>query len=226
MSRRSGRLSAVASSSLETAQANLGRVDDILSFHSKSQDPSPGAPPSANASLVLGATALTYAAWEVYVEDLAVEAVGELSRKFAPSKVPSALRKQIVDGCQKWDLVGDGWRRVWRDRVEREARGVTNQASFGLNTANPENVIKLFALVGISPFSNVRWKNATTKQVKARVQKLVSDRSAVVHTGKAPSGYGLNQARNHLVFVRRLLPVFDGSVGRQAGDLLGSTAIW
>jgi hypothetical protein len=65
----------VPSQSLLAAQANLGVVNDILSFHSKEKNPAPGAPMTADASLVLGATALLYAVWEAYTEDLAIELV-------------------------------------------------------------------------------------------------------------------------------------------------------
>jgi hypothetical protein len=216
----------VPSQSLLAAQANLGVVNDILSFHSKEKNPAPGAPMTADASLVLGATALLYAVWEAYTEDLAIELVDVLSKGLTPAKVPTPLRKKIVNGATKWDLAGDGWRSVWRKRVKDYARGTDAPGSFGMNTAGPANVSELFSLIGVLAFHEVSWSNATTKQVKDRLQKLVRDRGDVVHTAKPPyPGYGINQARAHRDFVTRLMPNFDKSIGKSGTAVLG-TSVW
>lgn len=214
------------STALQTAQTNLQRVSDILSFHTKEKNPGVGAPPPADASLVLGATALTYAAWEAYVEDLAIEVVAFLSKTIPVSKVDDEVRTKIAENVPKWSLAGSGWRKVWRDQVYVFARGTLGTKNFGMNTADAETVLKLFALVGVQPFRDVRWKNATTSQVKDRLQSLVRDRGTVVHTAQLPTKYGLNNARRHREFVDRLLVKLDATVEAQVTKIAGGKAPW
>jgi hypothetical protein len=108
---------------LQTAQQNLTRVKDILSFHGKSTTPAKGPPLTKDTSLVLGATALTYAVWENYIEQLALAAVAHQAAVIDPGSVPASARKALAGYADAWDLAGDGWRSKWNELIESRALG-------------------------------------------------------------------------------------------------------
>ncbi len=216
-----GRLTDVSSQAAATAQQNLTRVTDILSFHAKEQQPAAGAPPARHTSLVLGATALAYAAWESYVEQVAVEVVAFLSAQLSAAQVPTRVRELLAYEASPWDLTGDGWRREWEQLIHRRAYG-DGSSTFGLNTAGPAQVIALFEAVGLEPFKNVRWQNVTVGAAKNRIAQLVKDRGTVVHTAQLPMNYGLNHVREHRDLVKRLVRKMDSSVSSQALALAGT----
>lgn len=212
----------MASQARGTALQNLGRVDDILSFHNKELDPAVGPPPGPDRSLVLGAIALLYAAWEAYVELVAVEATAHLSTILEPANVPGSVRTALQAETDAWDLVGDGWRQAWRDLVERKALG-TGTNDFGLNTAGPQQVLALYATVGLDPFLEVSWQNMSNGAVRQRVAALVRDRGTIVHTAQTPAGVGLNSARTYRAFVERVIDRVDETLSAQALTLSGAS---
>lgn len=210
------------SSASVASATNLSRVDDILSFHSKTTSPTKGPPPGKDRSLVLGAVALVYASWEAYIERVAVEVTTYLASTLPPAAVPSTARACISNAAVPWDLVGDGWRTRWTEVVTRLAIG-SGPNDFGLNTAGPRQVVHLFEAVGLSPFDKVSWQKMNTASVKKKLASLVRDRGEIVHTGVAPTGIGLNTARGYRLFIEQLIARVDSSLGSQATGLAGAS---
>lgn len=211
------------SNARQALAGNLGTVDDIIWFHQKEQAPGVGAPPNRDRSLVLGATAVLYAAWEGYVEQLAISAVDWLAPRIGPAGVPQTVRQTLEScGATAWDFAGDGWRAVWTKAVRDHAVG-DGTATFGLNTAGPGQVIRLFEeYVGYDPLAGVSWQNANSDTVRRRLVKLVRERGTIVHTAQAPQNYGIQRYRNHRAFVERLADLFDDRAKTQLAQLGGA----
>lgn len=199
---------------------NLTKVDDILSFHDKVQNPAVGAPPTADRSLVLGGAVLAYAAWEGYVELLAIEATDHLADHLAPNDVEATVKAKVE--AKSWDLAGDGWRQVWKDRVKLKAYG-DGVKKFGLNDANTAGVQDLFALVGFDPFVGVSWQNMSPDQVQAKLDTVYTVRCQIAHTALAPDTFGINDARGYRDFIARLAQLFDESVRSKVFDKTHNT---
>ena len=213
------------SAAVGACNSNLERVDDILSFHDKELNPAVGPPPGRDRSLVLGAVVLLYAAWEAYVEQVAVELTDFLAGHLAPANVPASVTDALAAQSKPWDLAGDGWRTEWKAMVKKKAVGSGGTGDFGLNTAGPGQIIGLFALVGVDPFGAVNWQNMSTAAVKTKISALVRDRSEIAHTAQVPAGLGLNTARTYRDFVARLVEKFDEKLGTK-GAALAPAAPW
>jgi hypothetical protein len=211
------------SAARQALAGNLATVDDIIWFHQKQQVPGAGAPPNRDRSLVLGATALLYASWEGYVEQLAICAVEWLAPRIEPANVPAKVRATLDNGgATAWDFAGGGWRNVWLSAVREHAVG-DGAATFGLNTAGPRQVTKLFEeYVGYHPFAQVSWQNANADTVRRRLAKLVRERGTIVHTAQGPQNYGIARYRNHRQFVERLADRFDDYAKEQLAQLGGA----
>lgn len=208
------------STALGVFGSNLTRVDHVLSFHDKKQNPKVGPPPGPDRSLVLGAITLVYASWEAYIEQVGVEVVEFLADRLEPAKVPQSVRDQLTAEAEPWALAGEGWRKEWKELVERHALG-DGSADFGLNTAGPRQVIKLYRIVGLDPFLNVKWQNRTVNSVKQSLAALIRLRGQVVHTANVPSGVGLTRAEKDKDFIDRLAGHVDQTLCDQATELAG-----
>ena len=215
----------MAVSSARSALAgNLGTVDDIVWFHQKEQLPNVGAPPNRDRSLVLGATALLYAAWEGYIEQLAIVAVDWLAGQIDAAAVPARVQKTLEEaGVGHWDFAGDGWKTVWKAEVRQFAVG-DGTRTFGINTAGPKQVINLFeGYAGYHPLDGIAWQNCNNDTVKRNLSKLVKERGTIVHTAVGPPNYGINRYRNHRQFVERLADRFDARAKAQLNTLGGAS---
>lgn len=216
----------MSSKAQAAAKENLKVVDRILKFHSKNvaKVKAPGAGTVADQSLVMGATVIVYATWEAYVEDLVVEAVGYL-KGMPVGKLPEDVKDLLLTGNVKaWGLADAGWRKVWVERVTREAKGAGGgKPPFGLNTASSERVTGLFEFVGIDPFGGVQWLHTPTPTVKARLDKLVTDRAHVAHTATKPTGLNLPKVTEYRKFVDNLVESMDVQVGEVVKGKVGSS---
>jgi hypothetical protein len=99
-------------------------------------------------------------------------------------------------------------------------------APFGLNTAGPGQVIKLFEdYVGYDPLAQLSWQNANPTTVRRRLALLVRERGTIVHTAQGPQNYGITRYRNHRQFVERVADRFDDRAKAQLA-LLGGADPW
>lgn len=194
--------------------SGLEAVDNVLSFAKATS----GKPSAAEQSLFVASVALSYAVWENYVEELALETAQKLSSSIDPPRVPDSVRDAILHrqpAPTAWDLnVHPGWRALWVDTVTVRAKGSDNQRDFGLLTADVRGVRRLFELVGLDPFAD------TSEDVLEKLDKLVGERGQIVHTGKAPPNFRKRNATAWRTFVLSLVEQVDGTVLRGTRDLV------
>lgn len=177
-----------------------------------------GRPNEKEVSMFVAATVLTYAAWEGYVEDVAVEVTVHLAQNTPADRVPDSVRKNIEQSePSAWDLsIHPGFRGLWLKQVELYAKGTEDdKPPFGMNTANPKNVIELFENVGLKGWLNV------SQDDKDGIAKLVELRGGVAHTAGTPEDFKKGVAREHLDRVKRVVSIMDESLATQTKDLTG-----
>jgi hypothetical protein len=147
---------ATDSQAFRDLQTGLVSVDDVLSYAKTGV----GKPKREERSLFVASVALSYAMWENYVEDVAIEATELLQRNIDPSAVPSEVRDWIMKSSPTstaWDIaVYPGWRSLWLAMVTQQAKGDTVETDLGMNTANARNVRRLFERVGVRGWVLIR----------------------------------------------------------------------
>lgn len=187
-----------------------------------------GRPKKEQRYLYLAALTFTYAVWESYVEDLAIEAAGWLSERLPNTKIPPAVKDRL-SGSTAWELAVDpGWRALWLADVEAQAKGAPG-AGYGINTASFDNVSALFGNAGIEDALPVRlsveqdtrigkFKNPPSKvavktgggnsgksvDVKHCLNRLISLRGEAVHTAKTSDTLLKNEVLWWTGFIRDL----------------------
>jgi hypothetical protein len=191
----------------------LKAVDDVLSF----AKPSVGKPTDQERSLFVASVALSYAVWENYVEEVAIEATRFLASHCAESKVPASVREWIMKSKpDAWDLVvHPGWRDLWLQMVQTRAKGNAAVQDYGINAADEKNVRSLFDRVGVDPFQGA------SKTELAKLGRLVEQRGQIVHTGKAPPNFYKANALDWRSFVEKLALKIDQGVSSAAAVLIG-----
>lgn len=126
---------------------------------------------------------LLCAAWELYIEEVLIEAAKACrDRADSPDDLPLDVQKSIAayikaskHQLKALQLAGDGWKTVYLDMV--------NESVAALNTPKHHNIDQLFHdFVGIPKLSDC-WTLGT-----AAVDDFVTARGAVAHRG-ADSGY-------------------------------------
>lgn len=99
--------------------------------------------------MFVASVALTYAVWEAYVEDAAVEVSSFLADNIDPGRVPASARSAIESvSSSAWELtVHPGWREIWKSRVMALAKGDPSGDQFGMNTAGTKQIELLYSAV-------------------------------------------------------------------------------
>lgn len=195
------------------ADEGLEIVDNVLSF-GKSGVGNPG---KREQSLFLSSTAMAYAVWENYVEQVAIELAEFIAGNIDPAAVPEKPRMELSKR-DAWEIsVHPGWRILWVELVKSRAVGSERGATdFGLNTASSGQVTKLFDLVGIEAFAD------TDQAMKDKLDQLVRVRGTIVHTAQAPTTkYKKADATGWRDFVKELYEAFDASVRSETSQLVG-----
>lgn len=196
------------------AADGLKIVDNVLSYAKTGA----GQPGRKEQSLFLASTAMAYAVWENYVEQVAIELVEFLAERTPPELVPDKPRQELSKK-DAWELaVHPGWRAMWVEMVRTRAVGSEYGATdYGLNTATASQVVKLFDYVGVAAFKDV------DPGVTTRLDQLVRERGTIVHTAQAPSAtFRKADARGWRDFVNELYQGFDISLRDQGKHLVGS----
>ena len=131
-----------------SARTGLKVVDGLMSYASDGR----GKPSDQQRALYLGAVAFSYAVWENYVEDLAVEAAGWLAEEVEPSRLTGKVQRFISKDASVWELaVHPGWRGLWVERIIALAKGDGKSGRWGLNTASLQNSSDLLMSAGVEP---------------------------------------------------------------------------
>jgi len=126
---------------------------------------------------------LLCAAWELYIEEVLIEAVSACRDKASgpddlPKTVQKAIAKHVADSKHELKalaLAGDGWKAMYLE--------IANEAVVSLNTPKKHNIDQLFLnLVGISELSSC-WSKGPMA-----INDFVEARGDVAHRG-SDSGY-------------------------------------
>ncbi len=192
------------------ADKGIEIVDHVLSFAKAGV----GNPGHAERALFLSATAMAYAVWENYVEQVAIEAAAFLAAVVEPDKVPTGVQTELAKR-NAWQLtVHPGWRAIWVEMVTLRAVGSDDPSHYGMNTAGLKQVTGLFELVGTEAFKDVAAAD--------RLEQLVRDRGTIVHTAQAPdAAFKKADATGWRDYVHDLYEAFDQSVRHQLSELAG-----
>jgi hypothetical protein len=210
---------------LDALTTALCDVDNLIEHHPKAIDPGRGRPVTDEGPLLRSCVLLTYAAWEVYIEDGLIWAVEKLACQSFPDQLPEALRTFVADavGSDPWKLAGDSWRETTVGAVTVRVRGTEEDDSFGVNTAGPRQVIALHdQVLGARLLNYCRWQKMPVSRVKEELASLVRIRGSIAHTGQPPGSLDLKGVRSWRAFVQRLASQLDQQLERWVGNHLPS----
>lgn len=150
------------------------------------------------------------AAWEAFVEDVALQAVDHiLNVAKGPKSIPLSIRKgtvKYVEGIKHdlkaWDLAGKGWKKVVREYRD----GVLQQEIATFNTPKPHNVDSLFKrLLGVEKVSaEWNWQGMSKGSASAKLRKFIETRGAIAHRGELPQSITKSYVEGHRRFINRL----------------------
>jgi hypothetical protein len=202
----------VPTPALAALEVALGDVENLIAHHPKSANPGRGRPTTDEGPLLRSCVVLLYAAWEVYIEDSVIWAVGQVTATGETADLPDALRSFVADRTvtDPWRLAGDGWRQVCVDEVTTLARG-NAAGSFGINTAGPKQIAVLHnQILGVNLLDRCRWNKKPTKAIKSDLALLISVRGEIAHTGQTPGALHLAGVRSWQNFIQRLARKLDG----------------
>jgi RiboL-PSP-HEPN len=208
---------------LDALATALGDVDNLIQHHPKAVNPSPGRPTGDEGPLLRSCILLTYAAWEVYIENSLIWAVEELANRSSPSQLPEALREFVAAAVRSdsWTLSGDGWRDATKAVVKVRVRGDEDNGSFGMNTAGPGQIIALHEQVlGTNLLNECGWHMMRTDRIKTELASLIEIRGCIAHTGQALGPLELGGVREWRAFVQRLAGQIDRQLEQWVADYL------
>lgn len=203
------------SKALDEFQVSLQHTDNLMAGTKTGR----GKPTNQEASMFVASVALTYAAWEAYVEDVAIEATEALAHATAEDRVPDSAREAIEKGKPTaWQLtVHPGWRSLWLQGVKTLAKGDAEAGRFGMNTARIKQITTLFLPVGLD------FVGAIVKDDRSALEKLVTARGLVVHSASAPESFNKAAAKGYRDLVARMASAADEHLRRQVEELTGTT---
>jgi hypothetical protein len=153
---------------------------------------------------------LTYTAWEVYVEDLLLEAVPFFR---VHTHLPKQLQDKVAQRVQSkpWSLA----EKSWTAQVEKAVKSISvgEAGKSGMNSANTKNVNEAFEVVFGEPLlDRCRWQGMSASANKKYIDQLVERRGALVHRGVLDKGDGplnLGIVRDWADWVGRLADKVD-----------------
>ncbi|MGE0647435.1 MAG: HEPN domain-containing protein [Alphaproteobacteria bacterium] len=131
------------------------------------------------------------AAWELYIEELLIEAVkANIAHSPTPDGLPAQVKKTISQYIKnsKHELkplamAGDGWKTIYLD--------IARESVVSLNTPKKHNVDQLYlSLIGISEVSNT-WSLGA-----AAVNDFVEVRGDIAHRGSDAGNVHMNRLRD------------------------------
>lgn len=192
------------------ADEGMKVVDGLISFISDTR----GKPSTKQRALYVAAVTFSYAVWENYIEDLAIELVERMSPVITPERLPQGLVERINRDLTAGELsVAPGWRQVWVERTRLAAKGDDSRIH-GLSMARPRQVEHLFGWVGFSPFNGLAPS-------LTELDRLIDLRNAAVHTGKIPDDLRKADVIQWREFVHNLYCSIDKGCRGMAANLHG-----
>lgn len=198
---------------LKQLEMRLSDANRLISIHVEMTGDGPGRRYEVDV-LNRSAVILAVAAWESFVEDLAIRNCSALARRLKKADdLPDAIRVPLLvwlfeqgkfSGPTKsaqdtmWSLAGHGWRGVLRDFAKEKTRN--------LNTPSSDNVVKLFrctlAIQDISlGWGYRRWGHQIYRD---KMDELLKLRHRVAHGAITTETVGKTQAKEAVSLIRSL----------------------
>jgi len=199
-----------------TVPEGLQNVDYLLSFGNDY-----GPPTKQEQALFQAATAMTYAVWENYVEQVCLELANTLKGMVEAERMPEGPKKMLSDRST-WELaVYPGWRDLWYDLVKLEALGDPDGKQYGLNTADTGQVKKLFESVGFSPLKMI------PPAMCQKLNQFIKVRGRIVHSVPTMAlQFTKQDAEDWRAFVEELIERFDLALFLEARELTRGGSPW
>jgi hypothetical protein len=164
---------------------------------------------------------MTCAFWEAFIEDLASDALTHLaSHAESAIQLPKDLQKSVVEELQRrkhelamWELAGDRWRNLLRDRAER----IISINDRTLNSPTSKNVDDFLRVQAGMPCVSGAWHWHGTAVIKARqrLDDFVGLRNKIAHRGTADVAVLRRDAERGFELVKRLTACSLATVDRQ-----------
>jgi hypothetical protein len=152
--------------------------------------------------------------WEVYCEDVIVEALMHLADHLdAPDAVSEPIKAAIAmhlrdktKGHSPWRLAGEGWRQVLRDY----ATGTLAGHSWGIDNPSSKSIANLFVrAVGVSVTEAWECDGRPRDAVIADLDRWIHIRHEIVHKGSSNTPLSKAEVKRYLLHVQRLVKATD-----------------
>ncbi|WP_374659921.1 HEPN domain-containing protein [Phenylobacterium sp.] len=188
------------SKSRKTFEKHLLKDVEQLRARQRKAHPGPGRPSS---DLTRSGVFLLCAAWELYAEEVILEACRHVVAAAAsPEALPAPVKKALSDAAKsdKHDfgvlrLAGEGWRLYLLELAETAVKA--------LNTPKAQNLVPLFLnYVGIDT-------TAFFESRKARISEFVAKRGAIAHRGAAAGHVSITDLDDDYEYICTLVRELD-----------------
>jgi hypothetical protein len=173
------------------------------------------------------AIVLITAFWEAYCEDIAAEGLEHIIKHGTspdplPKEIKQSIAKDLKDNKNElsvWDLSGDGWKKILKDRLEL----LKNQRNKKLNTPKTQNIDELFQhSMGLSSVSSSwKWPKMTVVKARAKLDKYVTLRGEIAHRGIAAEAVTKKNVEDYFKFIKVLVSKTDNAVDFHVREITG-----
>ncbi|MEX2168226.1 MAG: MAE_28990/MAE_18760 family HEPN-like nuclease [Pirellulales bacterium] len=163
------------------------------------------------------AIVLLCAIWEAYCEDLAAEAVEHIVSHAKADGLSKSIKKIVAAELEKdpneiavWDLAGDGWKTVMRERLAKLQKDRNRR----LNTPKAIEIQELFKqALGIDDITaKWYWAGMSVQNARNKLNKFVELRGDIAHRGKPNTTCSKDKVTDFLNHVTRLVGKTGGGV--------------
>jgi RiboL-PSP-HEPN len=166
--------------------------------------------------------------WEAFVEDLSADALRHLAdHSETPDSLPLAVRKAVSNELRAhkhelamWDLAGEQWRELLRDRAEK----IVSAGDRTLSSPNSQKVNDFFLhQSGVENISKSwRWSGTSSSKACQRLDSFIALRNSIAHRGGPKDETVLRRdAAKGFALIDRLCELSVGEVNMQITKATG-----
>ncbi len=215
------------SNAYKAFQANAKDIEKLLLLHEGESGTKAGRRYGLEV-LNKSAIVLITSYWEAYCEDIVSAGIECLVEK-APSseKLPTSLKRLIAKELKEnkhelsiWELSGEGWRKVLRDRLDI----LQNKRNRKLNTPKSSNIIEMFNDgIGILDISS-RWRwptQMTPERARKKLDRYVDLRNQIAHRGGALKPVTKAQVKDYFDFIQKIVNHTGGGINIHIRQITG-----
>ncbi|WP_405243823.1 HEPN domain-containing protein [Lentisalinibacter salinarum] len=200
---------------------NMGQVFRLVEIHTEIAGPGRGRKHNVEV-LHKSAIVLLVAAWEAYVEDIALHAAEFLARNIGqPEHLPRNIQHAICEnlrestGLKPWQIAGEGWRNVYLDRVKKRVDH--------FNAPTSDNIRDLFHTgLGMKDVTERwYWTKAPRRNVVRRLDRLIDRRQDISHRVATAGPVNKKYVEHSIELIRKLSAVCSNHVRRHVEEITG-----